>query len=100
MPIIEDNKLIQLSMPDILLKLCVYTAVPVNPNSGLQHYCYRYFTSTSKPQTACFKKKREIRESTLADKEVQVKSQMILKSIVDSVLNTELLLFLWPSWQR
>lgn len=33
MPIIVNNKLTQLSTPDILLKLFVFTAVPVNPKS-------------------------------------------------------------------
>lgn len=67
MPIIKDTKLTQLSTPDILLKQSVFAAVPVNSNSGLQHYYYSYCTSTEKPQTASLKKK-EKRENTLADR--------------------------------
>jgi len=86
MAVIEDNKLAQLSQPDILLKLSVSTAVSINLNSGLQHYCSRCCTSTAKKQTACFKRKK-IKENTLAFGGAQGDSEMILQSMVDSSLN-------------
>lgn len=54
MPTVEE-KLAQLSKPDILLKLFVFTAMLINPNSELQHYCSRCCGSTAKNRLSALK---------------------------------------------
>lgn len=82
MPIIVNNKLTQLSTPDILLKLFVFTAVPVNPKSQfwapalLLQVLHKY----NKTSDYLLKKKKERKRredtlaNTLADREVQQRS--------------------------
>lgn len=86
MPAIEDNKLAQLSMPDILLKLFVFTAVPINPSSGLLYWS-RCCISTAKTRLPALKERNKRKENTLAYGEVQGDSEMIWESMVDSSLN-------------
>lgn len=102
MPVIEDNKLAQLSTSDILLKLFVFAAVPINPNSGLQHYCSGCCTSTAKNRLPALKerKKEEKRKHSSIWRSTG-DSEMILESITDSSLNIRAaIVFLQASWQR
>lgn len=86
MPITEANKLAQLSKPDILLKLFLFTPMPINSNSGLQHYCSRCCTSTAKDRLPALKGRNKRKENILAYGGAHANSKTVLVSTTEGVL--------------